>query len=346
VSRSASSPPFREVEFTAEAVAPELRIQDGDRQAGQTGARLARRLVVQVVGIDDAPLMQPGIEVRFIAETGNGTAVPATTATDAQGLASTEFTLGPVPGTQMVRAVLVAFPSTSGVVFMLSATGFGIRVFAGDEQDGEVGMPLANPLVAELTFNGQPLAEAGHRVRFVVEEGNGALQPIEALTDALGRVQATLRLGSEPGVNRVRADLTDQAGSEPARFTATANRGPPATDLEGFFLGPGTARVNGCNMQSSGNFGPTIAIGPEAGQLTWRSFLDLIGTYQRLLGRFVAQATTMSGPLRITERVDGEFSRNASGRPQFRGDLAFEQENTSTGARCETIYEIAVVKQQ
>jgi len=47
-----------------------------------------------------------GIEVEFLVSEGDGTVSPASAVTDANGLASTELTLGATPGTSVVKAVV------------------------------------------------------------------------------------------------------------------------------------------------------------------------------------------------------------------------------------------------
>jgi hypothetical protein len=338
--------------FTENAFRPALAVSAGDRQSALPGSPLPAPLVAALVTDPGGePIAEAGLTVRFIVETGGGTVEPDRALTDASGRAQTSFTLGPGLGQQIVRAELVDIPPpASGVArFTEFAVPPEIAVADGDEQEGEVRLPLPQPLVARLEFAGQPVREANRTVRFTVETGSGSVSPVTALTSADGEAATTFTLGPETGEQVVRAELIDAPPGGPvARFKATANRGPPAADLAGRFAGPGTARVNSCNMSPTGTFAPTILVGPGAGQLTWRSFLDLIGNYQRLLGRFIAQASTMSGPIRITEKVDGEFSRvnpPADMRPRFRGDLTFEQENTDTGARCETTFAIDVIMQ-
>jgi hypothetical protein len=342
--------PPQEVAFTARAIRPRLDPVNGDGQVQLVGTLLNAPLVAALTtGPDGERLRRAGLSVRFVIESGDGTIEPATAVTDEFGEVQAQYTLGFAAGEQVVRAELVDFTDAVPARFTEVAAVPDVVVAGGDGQEGEVSLPLAGPLVARLMFNGSTVEQALWPVEFAVVSGAGSVAPASVVTDENGMARSTFTLGPEPGEHVARARLIGAPPAAPdARFTAIANRGPSAEDLAGRFAGTGTARVNGCNMSPTGTFAPTILVGPEAGQLTWRSFLDLVGIYQRLLGRLIAQASTMSGPIRITEKVDGEFSRvnpPADMRPRFRGDLTFEQENTQTGARCETTFEIDVIRQ-
>lgn len=84
------------------------RVAGGVGQAGQPGAALADPLAVQIVDGSGAPI--GGLQVRFEVEVGGGAVSPRTTATDADGMARTAWTLGPSAGSQVVRASVVGTP--------------------------------------------------------------------------------------------------------------------------------------------------------------------------------------------------------------------------------------------
>lgn len=104
-----------------------------------------------------------------------------------------------------------------------SGTGTVLAAVTGNAQSARVGTQLPNPLVARLTRNGQPLA--GEVVTFTVTSGGGSVTPSSATTDADGRAQTTLTLGTNPGANTVQAS---GAGAQ-MTFTATGTSGSPAT---------------------------------------------------------------------------------------------------------------------
>ena len=94
---------------------------------------------------------------------------------------------------------------------------------SGDGQVAEVGTPLASPFVVEVV-NGQGKPMKGVRVNFRVTAGGGVCRPTTATTNAKGRIQAKLRLGSTPGMNAV--TVTAKGIRSSVIFTARAT-GPP-----------------------------------------------------------------------------------------------------------------------
>ena len=88
----------------------------GDEQNGESGSELPDPLVVRLV--DDAGDPVAGRAVAWVVATGEGIAAPETSDTDADGLASTRWTLGPEPGTNRLNAVVsgvgvVSFTATA-----------------------------------------------------------------------------------------------------------------------------------------------------------------------------------------------------------------------------------------
>ena len=101
-----------------------------------------------------------------------------------------------------------------------------VRVL-GHYQSGVVGQPLAKPFVVRIRRGGDPLEGVG--VVFKVITGGGSLSDKTVLTDANGRAESTLTLGSEPGTNTVEvsAEGTDQV----IIFSAEATLPPVPTTL-------------------------------------------------------------------------------------------------------------------
>jgi hypothetical protein len=111
------------VTFSAEAErtsALRLELTSGDEQDAAPDAQLADPLVVRLV--DEAGDGVPGQAVAWVAAIGGGAAAPASSDTDADGFASTTWTLGPKIGLQTLNAVV----SGVGVVsFTATAVGDG-----------------------------------------------------------------------------------------------------------------------------------------------------------------------------------------------------------------------------
>jgi len=76
----------------------------GDNQSGSPSTQLALPLVVQVLDAASNPI--PNRAVTWVIGTGGGSVAPENTTTDAQGNASTQWTLGPAVGPNTVNAVV------------------------------------------------------------------------------------------------------------------------------------------------------------------------------------------------------------------------------------------------
>ena len=104
---------------------------------------------------------------------------------------------------------------------------------SGDNQQGEAGEPLANPLIVEVRDQyDRPLP--GAQVTFTVIAGNGSFSAgfttQNAATDTDGRARITLTLGSNPGKNAVEASI---AGLEVETFNAVGTGASPVSGTGG-----------------------------------------------------------------------------------------------------------------
>jgi hypothetical protein len=94
-----------------------------------------------------------------------------------------------------------------------------ITIVTGSGQSGFTGLTLSQPLVVQVTAaDGTPVA--GQIVDFTVASGQATLNPTSATTDANGKAQTQVTLGSSAGPVEVAA--TVRATSLSAKFTATA----------------------------------------------------------------------------------------------------------------------------
>ena len=124
---------------------------------------------------------------------------------------------------------------------------------SGDSQQSTPSTALANPFVVEVR-DGNSATFAGVPVTFAVTAGGGTLSATSTTTDANGRAQSTLILGSSAGTNTVRVSV--QGVSQAATFTAeatTTNTAPVFTD------GTSTTRAIAENIAAGINIGATIA---------------------------------------------------------------------------------------
>ena len=90
---------------------------------------------------------------------------------------------------------------------------------SGDTQEGEARTTLAIPFVVEA-LDPHGVVITGLSVRFRVIEGAGHLSSTTVITDADGRAETTLTLGSNPGVIKIR--VTAAGITYPGTFTAIA----------------------------------------------------------------------------------------------------------------------------
>jgi len=191
-----------------------------DGQIGVVGTELPLPLSVRIES-DGEP--RAGVTVSW--EVSAGTILPAQTVSDAGGLASATWTLGPEIGT-MTATTTVEGAAGSPVSFR--ATGRAPVVAAApvsptDGQTGAVGTELARPLRVEVRSEGVP--RAGALVHWHAREGS--VSPAASVTDADGIAAAGWTLGAVAGDQRV--DVTvDQATSVVTGFTAHARPGPVA----------------------------------------------------------------------------------------------------------------------
>jgi hypothetical protein len=201
----------------------------GNGQSGAVGVMLSSALRVRVV--DRLGAGVAGQTVTFAVQTGGGTLASATSVTDAEGIATNSWTLGPAAGTHTLS---VTFPGTalSPVTFTAQAVGRVAGVLgllAGGHQAAMMGtaLPVA-PAVMARDEVGNPLP--GITVNFVVTSGGGKVSNSSAVTGTNGVASAgTWTLGPTADGNTLTA-------------TAPGLTGPPVVMRgTGCFGGPGAA---------------------------------------------------------------------------------------------------------
>ena len=215
-----------------------LRIS-GDDQQGLPGETLMNPFVVEVRNQDGEP--SEGIGVIFYVLTGGGSLSTETVTTDSNGRAQSSLTLGGKPGTNRVQVnlsgtnplVALIGGNSPRIVFRAEATTTPsppppmpttLAAISGDNQNGLTGEALLNPFVVEVRDQyDNPLG--GVPVTFALSTGGGSLSPETGITDANGRAESTLTLGSEPGTNTVKVSAEDI--SQTVVFSAGASLPPP-----------------------------------------------------------------------------------------------------------------------
>ena len=197
-----------------------LRLVSGDEQRKPVGSTLDP-LVLSAEDAFGNPVPQTSVEFQVT----EGTATPSkqTATTNDQGQAMASLTLG------SAGAIKISAVATGVTPLVFTATGEApqptqlIRV-AGDQQMGQVGSALANPLVVRaLDAQGNPVA--GFAVAFRVTAGGGSVSS-PATTGADGMTQVTWTLGSTVGSGSVEAS---GPGLTAVVFQAMSQAGPAET---------------------------------------------------------------------------------------------------------------------
>lgn len=176
-------------------------IQDGDLQSWSTGHTLPDPLRI-VVTREGAPV--PGVGILWQPDSAHGRMSPATSITDAQGVAISRWTLGTRTGEYHARAIVAEDPTLS-VDFTATAYPnfpFSINLVAGDSQSAPVGASVPEPLVVRVGDefdNDFP----GAQIEWVVLSGDAAVDPALATTDPGGLAISQVTMGSTPGPVRV-----------------------------------------------------------------------------------------------------------------------------------------------
>ena len=176
--------------------------------------------VVEVRDQFDDPLA--GTAVTFAVTAGSGALSATTAMTDANGQAASTLTLGTEPGANTVEISVEGVSET--VVFSAEASlpppaPTTLSIVSDDNQTGLTGETLADPFVVEVLDQYGDLI-SGVTVTVTVLGDDGVLSTETTMTDANGRAEITLTLGTEPGGYTVEVGVEGVA--ETATFTVVA----------------------------------------------------------------------------------------------------------------------------
>ena len=203
-----------------------LDIYDGDDQSGAVNSPLSDPLTVEILDADGNPV--ENVSVRFRVTRGRARISPARPRTDDDGFAETTVTPRS-PGEITITATVTGLDDTATFTITAGDPADALVKVSGDGQNGTPGSALANPFVVEVQDEDGEGIE-GYRVAFAVTEGGGSLSETSASTNASGRAQTTLTLGSDPGINSVQASVSGvdsvifNTSIDPKILVAAANR--------------------------------------------------------------------------------------------------------------------------
>jgi len=201
----------------------------GDAQTGTAGQALGNPIRV-VVTRGGQP--ETGITVTWTTSGPGATVVPATSTTDAQGIASTVWTLTRTAGATAATAA-VSGATGSPVGFTASATAgpaAQLTLAGGHNQTAEPGTALGLPLQVRAADQFGNIV-AGVQVDWAVTAGGGSIAPPSSTTSATGIAASAFTLGPAEGPNAAQATSAGLAGS-PVIFAATGAVAVPGTGVE------------------------------------------------------------------------------------------------------------------
>jgi adhesin/invasin len=197
-----------------------MALSGGNNQTGTVGADLATPLAVLVTDNLGNPVQ--GVTVGWA--TGNGSVNPASSQTNASGIATTVWTLGGTAGPQTATGA-VAGLTGSPVTFNATATAGAAASLAknnGDSQNATVNTAVAvAPQVLVTDQFGNPVS--GVSVTFAVTGGGGSVTGAAQTTNAAGLASVgSWTLGTAAGANTLQASVT---GLTSVTFSATGTAG-------------------------------------------------------------------------------------------------------------------------
>src|SRR5688572_8465450 len=183
---SATATGTNAVVFTATArenSARSLTIVSGSGQTQAVNTLLPAPLVVRLLDGTGAPVA--GATVLFSTVGTNGTVTPTSATTNANGDASTAWTLGTLAGTQ---TAIVSSSGTGPVSFTATATpgpAAQLSIISGNNQAAGASQPLPLPVVVGVS-DAWGNVVAGASIGFAVTSGGGSITPTTATSDANG----------------------------------------------------------------------------------------------------------------------------------------------------------------
>jgi len=203
-----------------------VRVASGDNQRAPARSALPLPVVVRVVSRHGLPI--PHAQVRFQPATGEGSAEPDTTTTDADGRAKTVWRLGSIPGSRRLLVLAEGIDSALTVTADAEPVAAETRIVAIDTaQLADIGAKLPRPVAIRVTdTTGRPLSDIP--VSWVSLDG-GTLTPLSPRTDSLGEARVEWTLSNRAGTQRLRAQVGTTRAVPPIVLTASAKAGAAST---------------------------------------------------------------------------------------------------------------------
>jgi hypothetical protein len=179
--------------FTHSALAGDanrLEIVAGNEQSSVVGTRVPEELAVRLLDANDNPV--PGVAVAWVVGTGGGSVAPETSATDAAGVSTTVWTLGPQPGANTVSAVVSGVAVVQFTATAVPGTPPGMALRTQPSATAQRGVVLERQPVVQLKDpTGADLSRSGVMVSVAVLGGGRLQGTLSRPTDAQGRATFT-----------------------------------------------------------------------------------------------------------------------------------------------------------
>lgn len=249
----------------------------------------------------------PGVTVNWAVTSGGGSVSPASSTTNAQGIARAQWTLGgSVTTPQTLQASAGASMNATFTATASVGAGATLTAVSGGGQTSQVFTPFAQPLVVEVRQNGVPVH--GAEVQWTTSSSTGSFgefghATVTTATDAQGRASVIWKPGSQAGTQTATATLMDAS----VNFVGTVTAGAPTTlGVTGVpgTAGPGTVLVPRFRtLDGYGNpvglvpveFTATLGtVTPASGTTDANGYLDVSWTLPTLLGGW-STAAQISG---------------------------------------------------
>ena len=198
--------------------------------AAPTLAATGAAVSLEVLLVDQFGNRSPNAPVRWTVTAGGGSVSPASSSSNAAGVAQTTFTLGAARGTNTVTATSGAL--TAAFTIEGRVPGQPESIIANYYQTAA---PYGGVVPLSVTVNdGLGIRVQGTSVSWSVVSGNGSVAPTTSTTSPTGVAATQLTLGTTGGVTVVQA----KAGSLATSFSVEARDfAPRLTSTDGSAFG-------------------------------------------------------------------------------------------------------------
>lgn len=218
----------------------------GDAQTGTVATALAAPLRVAVTR-GGQPVA--GVTVSWSTSGTGAAATPSSSVTDAQGIASTAWTLAQTSGPKSATAS-VSGATGSPLTFVATATAAApasLALLDGNNQSATVGSRLGSAIRARIADQFDNPVN-GATVTWTVVSGGGSMASGSSASGATidGIATNTWTLGQAIGAQTAQATVAG-VGNSPITFSATATAVPIGTAtiiLSNFFFGPPVQNIS------------------------------------------------------------------------------------------------------